>query len=161
MGERRKPILLPCRPGCELQDGPTWKHLVLTSFGRRDDRVEAPPTPPSPPFVLLLLWLIKESICSESEAPRWAELQSPHRPGWLAGWGVIGRRRGRGLSVAGGGDDADVQEVVWVAEVLAEPLQRRLQQRLDAVDHHLVALVLTCRGDKEVFSSFHVLPKKK
>lgn len=58
---------------------------------------------------------------------------------------MIGRpAEGRGLSVAGGGDDADVQEVVRVAEVLAEPLQWRLQQRLDAVDHHLVALLLTC-----------------
>lgn len=46
-------------------------------------------------------------------------------------------------SVSGGWDDADVQEVVRVAEVFAEPLQRRLQQRLDAVDHHLVALLLT------------------
>lgn len=81
-----------------------------------------------------------------------ASIPSPSRlAGWLAGWRVIGRRRGRGLSVAGGGDDADVQEVVRVAQVLAEPLQRRLQQRLDAVDHHLVALVLACRGDKQVF----------
>lgn len=48
-------------------------------------------------------------------------------------------------SVGGGGDDADVQEVVRVAEVLAEPLQRGLQQGLDAVDHHLVALLLTYR----------------
>lgn len=46
-------------------------------------------------------------------------------------------------SVSGGWDDADVQEVVGVAEVFAEPLQRRLQQRLDAVDHHLVTLLLT------------------
>lgn len=70
-----------------------------------------------------------------------------------AGWRAIGRRRGRGLSVAGGGDDADMQEVVRVAEVLAEPLQRRLQQWLDAVDHHLVALVLTCRGRQRSFST--------
>lgn len=73
-------------------------------------------------------------------------------PSWLAGWlALTGRQRGRGLSVAGGRDDTDVQEVIRVAEVFAEPLQRRLQQRLDAVNHHLVALVLTCRGDKEVF----------
>lgn len=46
-------------------------------------------------------------------------------------------------SVGGGGDDADVQEVVGVAEVFAEPLQRSLQQRFDPVDHHLVTLLLT------------------
>lgn len=46
-------------------------------------------------------------------------------------------------SVSGDGDNADVQEVVGVAEVFAEPLQRRLQQRLDPVDHHLVTLLLT------------------
>lgn len=59
-----------------------------------------------------------------------------------------GRRGDRGagagrVSVGGGGDDADVQEVVRVAEVFAEPLQRRLRQRLDAVDHHLVPPRLT------------------
>lgn len=47
-------------------------------------------------------------------------------------------------SVSGDGDNADVQEVVGVAEVFAEPLQRCLQQRLDPVDHHLVTLLLTC-----------------
>lgn len=47
---------------------------------------------------------------------------------------------GGGASVRGHGDDADVQEAVGVAEVFAEPLQRRLQQRLDAMDHHLEAL---------------------
>ena len=46
-------------------------------------------------------------------------------------------------SVSGGWDDADVQEVVRVAEVFAQPLQRSLQQRFDTVDHHLVALLLT------------------
>ena len=46
-------------------------------------------------------------------------------------------------SVRGDGDDADVQEVVGVAEVFAEPLQRRLQQGFDAVDRHLVTLLLT------------------
>ena len=46
-------------------------------------------------------------------------------------------------SVGGCGDDADVQEVVRVAEVFAEPLQGRLQQRFDTVDHHLVPLRLT------------------
>lgn len=47
------------------------------------------------------------------------------------------------VSVGGGRDDADVQEVVRVAEVFAEPLQRSLQQRLNAVDHHLVTVLLT------------------
>lgn len=46
-------------------------------------------------------------------------------------------------SVGGCGDDADVQEVVRVAEVFAEPLQGSLQQRFDTVDHHLVPLRLT------------------
>lgn len=46
-------------------------------------------------------------------------------------------------SISGGGDDADVQEVVGVAEVFAEPLQRGLQERFDTVDHHLVTLLLT------------------
>lgn len=46
-------------------------------------------------------------------------------------------------SVGGGGDDADMEEVVGVAEVFAEPLQRSLQERLDTVDHHLVTLRLT------------------
>lgn len=100
--------------------------------------------PPLLPFVLLLLRLIKESVSSESVVCRGG--RSFPRLAVPAGWRVTGRpTEGRGLSVAGGGDDADVQEVVRVAEVLAEPLQRRLQQRLDAVDHHLVALLLTCR----------------
>lgn len=66
---------------------------------------------------------------------------------------VTARSRGGVASVGGRGDDADVQEVVGVAEVFAEPLQRSLQQRLDAVDHHLVALRLTWMGTED--SSFH------
>lgn len=53
-------------------------------------------------------------------------------------------------SVGGGGDDADVQEVVGVAEVFAEPLQRSFQQRFDPVNHNLVTLLLTwSRRQKE------------
>lgn len=51
-------------------------------------------------------------------------------------------------SVTGGGDDADVQEVVGVAEMFAEPLQRSLQQWFDAVNHHLVTLRLTWTDKK-------------
>lgn len=46
-------------------------------------------------------------------------------------------------SVGWGWNDADVQEVVRVAEMFAEPLKRSLQQRFDTVDHHLVTLLLT------------------
>lgn len=64
-------------------------------------------------------------------------------------------RHGVGVaSVRGGWDDADVQEVVGVAEVFAEPLQRSLQQRLDAVDHHLVTLLLTWM-EREKDNSFN------
>lgn len=30
-----------------------------------------------------------------------------------------------------------MQEVVWVADMLAQPLQRRVERRLDSLDHHL------------------------
>ena len=52
-------------------------------------------------------------------------------------------------SVGGHGEYADVEEVVWVAEVLAEPLQRGLQKRLYALDQNLVLLGITWRGRQE------------
>lgn len=58
-------------------------------------------------------------------------------------------RRGGVASVRGDRGDTDVQEVVGVAQVLAQPLQRRLQQGLDAVDHHLEVLLLTCAEEEE------------
>lgn len=57
-------------------------------------------------------------------------------------------------SVRGGGHYADVQEVVGVTEVLTQPLQRRLKQWLDAVDHHQEALLLTfARNSRRVHLS--------
>lgn len=46
-------------------------------------------------------------------------------------------------SVRGHRGDTDVQEVVRVTQVLTQPLQRGLQQRLDALDHHLEMFLLT------------------
>lgn len=46
-------------------------------------------------------------------------------------------------SITRSGNNTDVQEVVRMAKVFAEPLQRRLQHRLDAVDHHLITFLLT------------------
>lgn len=48
-------------------------------------------------------------------------------------------------SVRGDRGDTDVQEVVGVAQVFTQPLQGRLQQRLNALDHHLEVFLLTCR----------------
>lgn len=62
-------------------------------------------------------------------------------------------------SVGGDGDDADVQEVVGVAEVFAEPLQRRLQQGFDTVDHHLVTLRLTWVERSESKGHFYLFLK--
>lgn len=45
-------------------------------------------------------------------------------------------------SVTGRRDDADVEEVVWVTQVFAQPLDGRLQQGLDAVNHNLESLWL-------------------
>lgn len=47
-------------------------------------------------------------------------------------------------SVRGDRGDTDVQEVVGVTQVLTQPLQGRLQERLNAVDHHLEVFLLTC-----------------
>lgn len=53
-------------------------------------------------------------------------------------------------SVRGHRGDADVKEVVGVTQVFAQPLQRCLQERLDAVDHHLEVFLLTCTEEGEV-----------
>lgn len=46
--------------------------------------------------------------------------------------------------------DTDVQEVVGVTQVFTQPLQGRLQQRLNAVDHHLEVFLLTCMKESLV-----------
>lgn len=42
------------------------------------------------------------------------------------------------------GHNADVKEVVWIAQMLAQPLQRGFQQGLDPVNHHLALLLSVC-----------------
>ena len=46
---------------------------------------------------------------------------------------------GEGLSH----NHADVQEVVWVAKVFAEPLQRRVQGKLNAMNQHYIVCTHT------------------
>lgn len=53
-------------------------------------------------------------------------------------------------SVRGHRGDTDVQEVVRVTQVLTQPLQRGLQQRLDALDHHLEMFLLTWAEEESV-----------
>ena len=59
---------------------------------------------------------------------------------------LVARKQGNAISlfvsVAGRRDDADVEEVVRVTQVLAQPLNGRLQHGLDAVNHHLISLRL-------------------
>lgn len=57
------------------------------------------------------------------------------------------------VSISGDGDDTDVQEVVRVAEVFAEPLQRSLQQRLDTVNHNLVTPCFPCEEKRDIVVS--------
>lgn len=42
------------------------------------------------------------------------------------------------------GHNADVKEVVWIAQMLAQPLQRGFQQGLDPMNHHLALLLSVC-----------------
>lgn len=70
---------------------PTSRSQLPVSRMGREQGVAPPPPPPHtphppapPPLPFVLLRLIKESVSSESVSPRWAELPSPRRPGWLA-----------------------------------------------------------------------------
>lgn len=67
-------------------------------------------------------------------------------------------RRGGVASVRRDRGDADVQEVVGVAQVFAQPLQRSLQQRLDAVDHHLEVFLLTCAEEERTVTPLSSQP---
>lgn len=80
----------------------------------------------------------------------------PYLPGNLLGWQqlpplnrlkVAPRGRRTRPSICRLRDDADVEEVVGIAQMLAQPLQRGLQHGLDPVDHHLAPLLSIFRGD--------------
>lgn len=47
------------------------------------------------------------------------------------------------------GDNANMKKVIWVAQMLAQPLQRGFQHWLDPVNHHLALLLSIC-SKKEI-----------